>query len=129
MFFLNINLEYVEYTDGTISPATRVNANINANINLNANANTQQVVRTASPVQRTPGRIADYDPLTETRPSPYSGARQGATTVIYTSDKGAGNLLVIYRYLVYHFISLNQKTNTVSKFHNSKLQTTNKYEL
>lgn len=84
-------IEYVEFTDGTISPSTRLNtnANVNVNANSNANANTPQVVRTASPVQRTPGRIADYDPLTEARPSPYSGSRQGATTVIYTSDKGA----------------------------------------
>ena len=70
-------LEYVEYTDGTIAPASGVNANPPA-------------ARTASsPVQRTPGRIADYDPLSEARPSPYS-ARQAATTVIYTSDKGPG---------------------------------------
>jgi hypothetical protein len=70
----------VEYTDGTIAPASSVNANPPA----------PPVTRTAvSPVQRTPGRIADYDPLSEARPSPYS-ARQAATTVIYTSDKGAG---------------------------------------
>ncbi|XP_011493777.1 PREDICTED: LIM and SH3 domain protein Lasp-like [Ceratosolen solmsi marchali] len=73
-------IEYVEYTDGTIAPASSVNANLPA----------PPVTRTAvSPVQqRTPGRIADYDPLSEARPSPYS-ARQAATTVIYTSDKGA----------------------------------------
>ncbi|XP_050463729.1 LIM and SH3 domain protein Lasp isoform X1 [Cataglyphis hispanica] len=68
-------IEYVEYTDGTIAPASSLNAN-------------PPPPRTAnSPVQRTPGRIADYDPLSEPRPSPYS-ARQAATTVIYTSDKG-----------------------------------------
>ncbi|XP_014220038.1 LIM and SH3 domain protein Lasp [Copidosoma floridanum] len=72
-------IEYVEYTDGTISPASSVNANPPAPIS------TRPAVQ--SPVQRTPGRIADYDPLKETRPSPYS-ARQAATTVIYTSDKG-----------------------------------------
>lgn len=72
-----LNLEYVEYTDGLVVPASGVNAN-------------PPVARTAnSPVQRTPGRIADYDPLSEARPSPYS-ARQAATTVIYTSDKGPG---------------------------------------
>ncbi|XP_028982264.1 LIM and SH3 domain protein Lasp [Diachasma alloeum] len=69
-------IEYVEYTDETLAPATSVNANT-------------VPARTASPIQRTPGRIADYDPLTEARPSPYS-ARQAATTVIYTSDRGAG---------------------------------------
>lgn len=69
-------IEYVEYTDGTITPESSVNAN-------------PVPPRTAnSPVQRAPGRIADYDPLSEARPSPYS-ARQAATTVIYTSDKGA----------------------------------------
>lgn len=72
-----VDIEYVEYTDGTIAPATSINAN-------------PPPARTAnSPVQRTPGRIADYDPLSEARPSPYS-ARQAATTVIYTSDKGPG---------------------------------------
>ncbi|XP_046404332.1 LIM and SH3 domain protein F42H10.3 isoform X2 [Ischnura elegans] len=35
-----------------------------------------------------PGKIADYDPMVETRSSPYT-ARQSAT-VIYTSDHGAG---------------------------------------
>ncbi|XP_011632240.1 LIM and SH3 domain protein Lasp [Pogonomyrmex barbatus] len=70
-----VDIEYVEYTDGTIAPASSINAN-------------PPPARTAnSPVQRTPGRIADYDPLSEARPSPYS-ARQTATTVIYTSDKG-----------------------------------------
>lgn len=72
-----VHIEYVEYTDGTIAPASSINAN-------------PPPARTAnSPVQRTPGRIADYDPLSEARPSPYS-ARQAATTVIYTSDKGPG---------------------------------------
>lgn len=72
-----VDIEYVEYTDGTIAPASSINAN-------------PPPARTAnSPVQRTPGRIADYDPLSEARPSPYS-ARQAATTVIYTSDKGPG---------------------------------------
>lgn len=79
-------LEYVEYTDGSIAPASSV---INANVNANANANTAMPVRTVSPVNKMPGKIADYDPITEARPSPYS-ARQAATTVIYTSDKGAG---------------------------------------
>ncbi|KAH0549368.1 LIM and SH3 domain protein F42H10.3 isoform X1 [Cotesia glomerata] len=78
-------IEYVEYTDGSIAPASSV---INANANVNANANIAMPVRTVSPVQKTPGKIADYDPITEARPSPYS-ARQAATTVIYTSDKGA----------------------------------------
>ncbi|XP_011304653.1 LIM and SH3 domain protein Lasp isoform X2 [Fopius arisanus] len=68
-------IEYVEYSDGTIVTTTNVNAN-------------PAPVRIASPTQRSPGRIADYDPLTEARPGPYS-ARQAATTVIYTSDKGA----------------------------------------
>ncbi|KAK0098125.1 hypothetical protein PV326_010993 [Microctonus aethiopoides] len=74
-------IEYVEYTDGTITSTSNA---------LNANPSTPATpVRTASPIQRAmPGRIADYDPLTESRPSPYS-ARQAATTVIYTSDKGA----------------------------------------
>lgn len=77
LFVLCLFIEYVEYTDGTIAPTSTINAN-------------PPVIRPASsPVQRTPGRIADYDPLSETRPSPYS-ARQAATTVIYTSDKGAG---------------------------------------
>jgi len=75
--FVLVDIEYVEYTDGTIAPASSINAN-------------PPPARTAnSPVQRTPGRIADYDPLSEARPSPYS-ARQAATTVIYTSDKGPG---------------------------------------
>lgn len=98
--FFNIT-EYVEYTDGTIAPTASVNANANTNVNANANANANAnppapvITRSAvSPVQRAPGRIADYDPLSEARPSPYS-ARQGATTVIYTSDKGAGNSLTI----------------------------------
>ncbi|CAD1478602.1 unnamed protein product, partial [Heterotrigona itama] len=70
-------IEYVEYTDGPIAPTSGVNANPPA-------------ARTASSqVQRTPGRIADYDPpLSEVRPSPYSARQAGATTVIYTSDKG-----------------------------------------
>ncbi|KZC10874.1 LIM and SH3 domain protein F42H10.3 [Dufourea novaeangliae] len=71
-----LDIEYVEFTDGTIAPASGVNAN-----------NPQAARSAGSPVQRTPGRIADYDPLSEARPSPYS-ARQAATTVIYTSDKG-----------------------------------------
>ncbi|XP_015186393.1 PREDICTED: LIM and SH3 domain protein Lasp [Polistes dominula] len=70
-------IEYVEYTDGTIAPASSSYLNANPPVTRTAN----------SPVQRTPGRIADYDPLSEARPSPYS-ARQAATTVIYTSDKG-----------------------------------------
>ncbi|XP_034937492.1 LIM and SH3 domain protein F42H10.3 [Chelonus insularis] len=73
-------IEYVEYTDGTVTPAGSI-----------LNANPPMPVRTVSPVQKiTPGRISDYDPGAETRPSPYS-ARQAATTVIYTSDKGAVN--------------------------------------
>lgn len=74
-----MTLEYVEYTDGPIAPTSGVNANPPA-------------ARTASSqVQRTPGRIADYDPpLSEVRPSPYSARQAGATTVIYTSDKGPG---------------------------------------
>lgn len=73
-----LTLEYVEYTDGSIAPTSGVNANPPA-------------ARTASSqVQRTPGRIADYDPLSEVRPSPYSARQAGATTVIYTSDKGPG---------------------------------------
>lgn len=68
-------IEYVEYPDGTITPTS------------NVNANPAPPPTAHSPVQRAPGRIADYDPLSEARPSPYS-ARQAATTVIYTSDKG-----------------------------------------
>lgn len=80
LFLCIVDIEYVEYTDGTIAPASSLNAN-------------PPPPRTAnSPVQRTPGRIADYDPLSEARPSPYS-ARQAATTVIYTSDKGPGALI------------------------------------
>lgn len=95
-------LEYVEYTDGTIAPASSIN---NANNQPAPPPPPQQQHQhqpppapaapmmssrsAASPVQRAPGRIADYDPLSEARPSPYS-ARQAATTVIYTSDKGAG---------------------------------------
>ncbi|XP_048515075.1 LIM and SH3 domain protein Lasp isoform X2 [Athalia rosae] len=52
------------------------------------NANPVHPPSSSSPVHRAPGRIADYDPLNEATPSPYS-ARQAATTVIYTSDKGA----------------------------------------
>ncbi|XP_043285400.1 LIM and SH3 domain protein F42H10.3 [Venturia canescens] len=77
-------IEYVEYTDGTIAPtATSVNANL-----VPARTASPLPVTTPAAIQRAPGRIADYDPLTEARPSPYS-ARQAATTVIYTSDKGA----------------------------------------
>lgn len=93
IFFVCVYAEYVEYTDGTITPTSNVNANSNPNPNpppppsmVRTPAN---VVTTKEPVQRTPGRIADYDPLSEARPSPYS-TRQAATTVIYTSDKGAG---------------------------------------
>ena len=86
-------LEYVEYPDGTVTPTANANANPNPNPNLianaNVNANPAPPATAHSPVQRAPGRIADYDPLSEARPSPYS-ARQAATTVIYTSDKGAG---------------------------------------
>lgn len=77
-----VDIEYVEYTDGTIAPASSINAN-------------PPPARTAnSPIQRTPGRIADYDPLSEAKPSPYS-ARQAATTVIYTSDKGPGAFIFV----------------------------------
>lgn len=56
---------------------------------VSLNANPVPPPSSSSPVHRAPGRIADYDPLNEASPSPYS-ARQAATTVIYTSDKGAG---------------------------------------
>ncbi|XP_033220286.1 LIM and SH3 domain protein F42H10.3 isoform X2 [Belonocnema kinseyi] len=78
-------IEYVEYPDGTVTPT----ANSNPNANANVNANPVPPPTAHSPVQRAPGRIADYDPLSEARPSPYSATRQAATTVIYTSDKGA----------------------------------------
>ena len=87
-----LTLEYVEYTDGPIAPTSGVNANPPA-------------ARTASSqVQRTPGRIADYDPpLSEVRPSPYSARQAGATTVIYTSDKGPGEFSSIFLYRVIRF--------------------------
>lgn len=84
-------LEYVEYPDGTITPTS------------NVNANPAPPPTAHSPVQRAPGRIADYDPLSEARPSPYS-ARQAATTVIYTSDKGPGEILL--RCIIAAFIYL-----------------------
>ncbi|KAJ8687190.1 hypothetical protein QAD02_022984, partial [Eretmocerus hayati] len=112
-------IEYVEYTDGTIAPASVANnansvsqqpsqppssqqqqqqqhqtvTSVTTTTNTPA-VQVQPHQRVQSPIQqqqqqRAPGRIADYDPLSETnRPSPYS-ARQTATTVIYTSDKGA----------------------------------------
>lgn len=87
-----VDIEYVEYTDGTIAPASSINAN-------------PPPARTAnSPVQRTPGRIADYDPLSEARPSPYS-ARQAATTVIYTSDKGPGAFVFASAIAAHFFLS------------------------
>lgn len=92
LLLLFVPSEYVEYTDGTITSTSNA---------LNANPSTPATpVRTASPIQRAmPGRIADYDPLTESRPSPYS-ARQAATTVIYTSDKGAGASKMLYNLFV-----------------------------
>lgn len=87
-------LEYVEYPDGTITPTS------------NVNANPAPPPTAHSPVQRAPGRIADYDPLSEARPSPYS-ARQAATTVIYTSDKGPGEILLRCINCCIIFISLS----------------------
>ena len=88
LLFVLCCLEFVEYPDGTITPAA------------NVNANPPPPPPTAhSPVQRAPGRIADYDPLSEARPSPYS-ARQAATTVIYTSDKGAGKFRFAFQTII-----------------------------